>query len=181
MSNIYEGPPGGHRIVDPYYTPVKSADGAITYSYQLPPTRIQVYNPGATNWTSIALPSDITRLSDIGYTQSKRNKVGYTLGGFPVVEKQDGGTDKNFIAQLVDTGPWQTTLSAYDFRKNIFNTTDLPDGIGATNGVVLYSLDRVGNEGVLIALSGKSKNDNLEVYVSSYHWALLEFRVKVPN
>ncbi|RPB29667.1 hypothetical protein L211DRAFT_32788 [Terfezia boudieri ATCC MYA-4762] len=136
MSNIYQGPPGGYRIVDPYYTPVKSSDGTTTYTYQLPPTRIQ----------------------------SKRNKVGYTLGGFPVVEKQDGGTDKNFIAQVVDTGTWQTTLSAYDFRTNKFNASELPDEIGATNNVVLYSLDRVGDEGVLIALAGKSKNNNLEAY-----------------
>ena len=166
MSNIYEGPPGGHRIVEPYYTPVKSADGTTTYTYQLPPTRIQVYDPSATNWTSIALPSDIHRLSDVGYTQSKRNKVGYTLGGFPVVEEQDGGIDKDFLAERVDTGAWQSTLSAYDFRKNTFNTTELPDDIGATNNVVLYSLDRVGDEGVLIALAGKSNNNNAEKYVS---------------
>lgn len=167
MSNIYQGPPGGFRIVDPYYTPVKAADGATTYSYQLPPTRIQVYDAETANWTSISLSSDIHRLSDIGYTQSKRNRVGYTLGGFPVVEKQDGGTDQNFIAQLVDTNNWQATLSTYDFRTNTFNTSELPDDIGATNNVVLHSLDRVGDEGVLIALSGKSKNNNQEEYVSA--------------
>jgi len=183
MSNAYEGPPGGHRITEPYYTPVKAADGSTTYTFQLPPIAIHAYNRTAANWTSISLPPNIHRLSDIGYTQSKRNKVGYTLGGFPVVEQRDLGTNKNLVPPLNDPSVWQNTLSAYDFRKNIFNTSDVPDGIGATAYVLLHSLDRVGDEGVLIGLAGKSKNKNLEDFVSygSCLWALSEFQTKSPN
>ncbi|KAF8422747.1 hypothetical protein EV426DRAFT_165093 [Tirmania nivea] len=174
MSNIYQGPPGGYRIKEPYFTSAKGADGTTTYTFQLPPTRIHVYDAATANWTSIALPSDINRSSDVGYTQSKRNKVGYTLGGFPVVEKQNGA-DPDFVASTVDTGAlWQNTLTAYDFRKNVFNTSELPDGIGATTNVILYSLDRVGDEGVLIALGGKSKNNNVQEYVSLSPMLLLD-------
>jgi len=162
---------------------VKAADGSTTYRYQLPPPAIHAYNTKAANWTSISLPSSIHRLSDLGYTQSKRNKVGYTIGGFPVVEQQNEATNKDFVAQLVDTGVWQTTLSTYDFKKGTFNTSDLPDDIGATNSVILHSLDRVGGEGVLIALGGKSKNSGQEAYVSydSCLWALSEFQTKSPD
>jgi len=166
MSPAYEGPPPGYRIGDPYYTPVKAADGSTRYTYQLPPAAIHAYNTTTANWTSISLPSGIHRLTEIGYTQSKRNKIGYTLGGFPVVEQKDGGTDKNFIAPIVDMSTWQTTLSTYDFRKNTFNTSELPDDIGPTAFVMLHSLDRVGDEGVLIALAGKSKKGNRDDYVS---------------
>jgi len=168
MSNIYEGPPPGHRIVDPYYTPVKAANGSITYTYQLPPPSIHVYDTTTAIWASISIPSNIHRLTNMGYTQSRRNKVGYMLGGYPVVEQQNGGTNQSFVAQLVDQGEWQNTLLAYDFRKNTFIPSDLPDDIGATSGVVLHSLDRVGDEGVLIALAGTSKNNESQLGYVSY-------------
>jgi len=174
MSNIYEGPPPGHRIGYPYYTPVKAANGSITYTYQLPPPSIHVYDTAAASWASIPLPSNIHRLCNMGYTQSKRNKVGYMLGGYPVVEQQNGGTDQSFVARLVDPDIWNHTLLAYDFKKNTFNTSGLPNDIGATSNVVLHSLDSVGDEGVLIALAGTWGGSSQMGYVSygSCLWAL---------
>lgn len=168
QNTAYQGPPSGHRIGAPYYTATKdNTTGDVVYKYELPPPRIQVYDAAKDNWTSIALPSDIHRLSDIGFTQSKRNKVGYTLGGFPVTEEQES-SEKDFMAYTNDY-VWQTTLAAYDFNTNKFNTSELPDDIGATNNVVLHSLDRVGDEGVLVALSGRSKNNNIDEYVSNFN------------
>jgi len=166
MSNIYEGPPTGHRIADPYYTPVKAANGSITYTYQLPPPSIHVYDTAAASWTSISLPSNIHRLCVMGYTQSKRNKVGYMLGGLPVVEQQNEHTNQSFVARTISQDYGTYNLSAYDFRKNTFNTSYLPDDIGTTTGVVLHSLDRVGDEGVLIALGGSGRVPELR-YVSN--------------
>ena len=65
-----------------------------------------------------------------------------------MVEQQNEATNKDFSAQLVNTDVWENTLSAYDFRKNTFNTSDLLDDIGTTNSMTLHSLDRVGDEGV---------------------------------
>ena len=184
MSPAFEGPPPGSRIGGPYYTSVKAADGSTIYRYQLPPAAIHAYNTTTANWTSISLPSDIHRLTEIGYTQSKRNKVGYTLGGFSVVEQQAEPTNKDFIARTANGGgPWQTTLSAYDFRKNTFNTSELPDDIGPTAYLILHSLDRVGEEGVLISLAGKSKKGNRDDYVSygSCLSTVSEFQTNSPN
>ena len=58
-------------------------------------------------------------------------------------------------------------MSEYDFSTGKFNITEMPDYIGATRGLEMHSLDRVGNEGVLIAFAGKSINRNsLEQYVN---------------
>jgi len=175
--SVYEGPPGGYRIGAPYYTTVKAANGSTTYTYQLPLAAIHAYDTTTANWTSISLPSDIHRLAEIGYAQSKRNKIGYMLGGFPVVEEQDGGAIGNSIADTVDMRSWKATLSAYDFRKKLFSTFQVSDDIGPMAYVILHSLDRVGEEGVLISLAGKSKKGNLDDYVSygSCLWTLSEF------
>jgi len=109
--------------------------------------------------------------------------VGYMLGGFPVVEQQDGGTNQSFVGQLIK-GVWKNTLSAYDFKSNTFNTSDLPDDIGATSSVVLHSLDEVGDEGVLIAFAGRWKDigyklDNVSNGLCL--WALSGLQTKPPN
>ena len=72
MSNAYEGPPPGHRIKEPYYRAVELVNGLITYTYQLPPPSIHIYDTAVASWASISLPSNIPRLSNMGYTQSKR-------------------------------------------------------------------------------------------------------------
>jgi len=152
-----------------YYTPLQAANGSITYTYQLPPPSIHVYDTAAANWASISLPSNIRRLHNMGYAQSKRNKVGYMLGASSVVEQQD---------------VWTNTLSAYDFKKNLFNTSGLSDDIDPMTDVVLHSLDRVGDEGVLIALAGMSHNiGGLVDYVSysSCLSALSGCQTKSPN
>ena len=158
MSLVYEGPPTGHRIREPYYTQNSSG-----FYYHLPDPRVFAYDSKTGDWSS-QLQKDIHRLSDTGYTQSARNKVGYTVGGLRVTEEDSSPTD--FIPPNV--GAWVSTMSAYDFRTGKFNITEMPDDIGFTRQLVMHSLDRVGNAGVLIAFAGKSNNNNLEEYVSFY-------------
>ena len=158
MNNAFVGPPTGNRIREPYYT--QNASG---YYYRLPDPRIFIYDPKTANWSwSPPLQKDIHRLSNTAYAQSARNKVGYTFGGRGVVETDFELSD--FYADTVNT--WVSTMSTYDFRKGEFSITDMPDDIGATSWVEMHSLDRVGNEGVLVAFAGKSNNNNLEKFVS---------------
>ena len=156
MSLVYVGPPTGHRIGAPYYTSNSSG-----YYYQLPPTRIFSYDPTSGNWSS-QVQSGIHRLSDVAYTQSVRNKVGYTFGGTLVTEEDS--SPSAFLPANV--GAWVSTFSEYDFKTGKFNITSMPDDIGITKQLIMHSLDRVGNEGVLVAFGGKSNNNNLELYVS---------------
>jgi len=182
IMSAYEGPPPGYRIWDPYFTTMKAGNGSTTYKFQLPPAAIHAYNTTTANWTAISLPSNIHRLTHTGYTQSRRNKVGYMLGGVPIVEQEDGGLGEDFTHTVVEDR-WKTTLSAYDFRKNTFNISVLPLQIGPVAFVVLHSLDRVGDEGVLIALGGQRRPSSTSYYVSygSCLWNSSDFKTKSSN
>ena len=129
------------------------------------------YDIEAGTWSSVLLPKGVSRVFDTAFTQSARNKVGYTLGGTLVKERDFSTTD--FFAAV---GDWVDTMSAYDFRTGDFNFTTLPDSIGQTTQVIMHSLDRVGKEGILVALAGRSKKDNIEQVVSFYsntrHWVV---------
>lgn len=159
MSYGYEGPPPGYRVGEPYYTQNSSGN-----YYHLPDQRVFAYDPKTGNWSS-KLQKDIHRMSDTGAAQSARNKVGYMLGGLWVIAETSSRMDP-FPSRPV--GAWVSTMSQYDFRTGVFNTTELPEDIGATSRVMMHSLDRVGNEGVLVAFAGKSKNNNVEEFVSFY-------------
>ena len=158
MSNIYEGPPRGYRIHEPYY--IQNTSG---FYYQLPDPRIFAYDPQTGDWSSKLLHA--RRLSDTAYAQSARNGMGYTFGGLTVNENAYNPSD--WVPEV--TGDSVSTMSKYDFTTGEFNITDMPGDIGATRGVVMHSLDRVGIEGALVAFAGKATNtNNLEQYVSLY-------------
>ena len=78
------------------------------------------------------------------------------VGGLRVTEEEFSSTESFPPAVNV----WVSTMSKYDFSTGEFNITQMPDDIGATRGVVMHSLDRVGAEGVLVAFAGKSTNIN---------------------
>ena len=111
------------------------------------------------------LPNDVHRLFDNGYTQSARNKVGYTLGGNLVKERDFSPTE--FWAGV---GDWTDKMSAYDFRTGELTFTNMPFGIGQTTQVIMHSLDRVGNEGILVAFGGIANNNNIHPAVSFYSY-----------
>ena len=160
MNSVMEGPPPGQKIGEPYYT--QNISG---FYFQLPDPRIFAYDPKSGNWSSSLLRKDIYRLSDTGYAQSARNKVGYTLGGLRVVEEMSSPTA--FAAPDVTT--WLSSMSTYDFRTKNLTTTDIPVDINLSSRVEMHSLDRVGNEGVLVAFAGRTNtidNNGVEGYVS---------------
>ena len=159
MSLFYTGPPPGYQIREPYYTHNISG-----YYFQLPAPRVFAYDPTTGNWSSW-LHNDIHRLSDTAYTQSSRNKVGYTVGGLQVTEKDSSPTD--FTPQPF--GIWISTMSKYDFRTMKFTITEMPDDVGATSRVEMHCLERVGKEGVLVAFAGQSKNNLIEEWVCCYY------------
>lgn len=158
-----EGPPKGYKIREPYYT--QNASG---YYFQLPDPRVFVYDPQTGNWTSELLPKDVHRVFDSAYAQSTRNKVGYSFGG-TLVKERDFST-KDFYAASSE-GDWLDTMSAYDFRTGKFNFTTMPDSIGKTILVLMHGLDRVGNEGILVAFAGRFTVKNVEKVVSIYSHA----------
>lgn len=153
-----EGPPPGQRILEPYYTQNTSG-----YYFQLPDPRVFAFDPQTGNWSSELLPQGVHRVYDAAYTQSARNQVGYTFGGTRVKEKQFSNTE--FFAQIND-GDWLDSMAAYDFRTGKFNFTTMPDSVGQTKLAMMHSLDRVGNEGVLVAFAGRSSKNNVVQTVS---------------
>ena len=160
MSLSSKGPPPGYPIGEPYYTHNISG-----YYFQLPAPRVFAYDPKTGNWSSW-LQKDIHRLSDTAFTQSSRNKVGYTFGGLQVNEKDSSPSE--FTPQAV--GLWISTMSKFDFRTKKFTITEMPDDVGTTSRVEMHCLDRVGKEGVLVAFAGKSKNNLIEEYVCCYYF-----------
>lgn len=165
MSLVLVGPPPGHRIREPYFTQNSSG-----FYFHLPEPRIFAFDPKTGNWTSEE-QKNIHRLTDIAYTQSARNKVGYTFGGNRVVEEDSSATD--FLP--AGAGAWVSTMSKYDFRTGKFNITDMPADVGLTKSALMHSLDRVGKEGVLIAFGGKSNNNNNEEWVSPFFFIYIYY------
>lgn len=157
-------PPDGHEIGAPYNTNNESG-----YYYQLPKQRIFSYNSKTRKWSSELLP-DISRIADSAYTQSTRNKVGYLFGGYAIPENDMAQTKMSFSDH--DFGPWLDKMVAYDFKTGKPNITQLPalsmgdlvddraleayfaKGIGKTVHAIMHSLDRVGNEGILVTFGG---------------------------
>ena len=150
--------PTGNQIREPYYT--QNASG---YYFQLPAPRIFAYDPRTGNWSSELLPKGVRRIFDTAYTQSARNAVGYAFGGTLVKEKQFSAT--SFTAGAYD-GDWLDLMTMYDFRTGKFNSTIMPSIIGKTKLAMVHSLDRVGDEGVLVVFAGMSYNNNILQYVS---------------
>lgn len=127
-------------------------------SYQLPDARVFAYDPQTGNWTS-KLQKNVGRYSDSAYTQSARNQVGYTFGGFKVNE-----ADATKIG-----GGWVNTMSKYNFTMGEFTSLeDMPPEIGNTKNVVMHNLERVGKEGVLVTFAGSSNRSDGEQPVSIY-------------
>ena len=160
----YEGPPMGHRIREPYY--IQNTSG---YYFQLPDVRVFAYSPGTGRWSS-QLQTDVSRIVSNAYTQSARNKIGYTLGGIFVMER-DFSTKEFFAPTSV--GGWLDSMSAYDFKTGKFSFSTVPDGIGKTIMVLMHSLDRVGKEGILVAFAGRFSKNNIEQVVSFHSCARL--------
>lgn len=156
--SIMEGPAPGQRIRAPYYT--QNASG---YYFQLPQSRIFSYDSQTENWSSQLLPTDIHRVFNLANTQSVRNKVGYTLGGVLLKDRDSSMSDFTVNPNL---GAWLDSMSAYDFRTGKFNFTTLPVDIGPTSQVIMHCLDRVGKEGILVAFAGISNNNNVLQAVS---------------
>ena len=161
---LLEGPVE-KQVGEPYITPTSSG-----YHYQLPELRVFAYDPTTGNWSSYS-QKDIRRQSDTAY--AVRDMIGYTFGGLQVVESSDSPS-VNFDPQK-EFGAWISTISKYDFRSHkFFDSTPVPDWIGAVSRVEMHSLDNVGEEGVLIAFAGKiQKNDpNLdEQYVCNLSYS----------
>lgn len=60
--------------------------------FQLPDPRMFAFDPQTRNWSSQSLPKGIGRFFGAGYTQSARNKIGYTLGGTLVTQSGESMT-----------------------------------------------------------------------------------------
>ena len=159
-------PPYGNEIGAPYNTNNESG-----YYYQLPEQRIFSYNSQTRKWSSKLLP-DISRIADSAYTQSTRNKVGYLFGGYEVPEDRESQSKMSFYDHY--QGRWLDKMVAYDLNTGKLNVTQLPalpmgdpaddraleanfaKGIGKTVHAIMHSLDRVGNEGILVTFGGAS-------------------------
>ena len=155
----WEGPQPGHKITEPYYKHNTSG-----YYFQLPQPRIFAYDPQAGNWSSELLPNNVRRVVENAYTQSARNRVGYSFGGF-LVPEHDFSTE-DFYAKDSE-GEALDKLSVYNFETKKFNFTSMPVDIGKTRQVLMHSLDRVGSEGTLIAFAGTNL-DTGEKFVSLF-------------
>lgn len=145
----YKGPPPGMQIGEPYKT-----RGSLGIYFHYPDTRVFAYDPKTGNWSS-ELHHNLTRLSDTAYAQSTRNKVGYIFGGNEVNEVDFLSTNDTPYSVITST---VSTMSTYDFRTGKFNVTENPSEIGAIQGLQMHCLERVGNEGVLVAFSGTNVN-----------------------
>ena len=88
------------------------------------------------------------------FAQSARNKAGYILGGQLVKERQISATDFVAASSEGTRDDFISIMSTYDFRTGKFNFTPTPDIIGRTIMIRMHCLDRVGNEGVLVAFAG---------------------------
>lgn len=159
-----EGPPNGHTIATPYYSQNSSG-----YYYQLPDTRMFAYDPQTGNWSSQLLTKDVQRIFDSASTQSARNKVGYTFGGY-LVQESDFSTKEMDFWGHVRQGEMLDSMSAYNFRTGKFTFSSMPDGVGRTIHARMHSLDRVGNEGVLVAFAGVSRNNKIQKSVSFHSY-----------
>lgn len=156
-------PPVGDTIGAPYYT--KNSSG---YYFQLPQQRIFSYNSQTREWSSELLPKDIVRTCGSAYTQSVRNKVGYSLGGYVLPETRSSDAEIAFGDN--SNAPGLEKMLAYNLKTTIlpntgkFNVSQLPDGpngysMGGTGQrvhAIMHCLDRVGNEGILVAFAGGS-------------------------
>lgn len=156
-------PPNGDKIGAPYVT-----NNVSGYYYELPEQRIFSYNSHTRGWSSSKpLPKDIDRTTGSAYTQSARNKVGFSFGGY-LVPGENFAKDEIVFADN-SWKPWIDKMVAYDLKTGEFNVTQLPAlpngdttrGIGPTVHAIMHSLDRVGNEGILVAFAGAySFNDS---------------------
>ncbi|KAF8464445.1 hypothetical protein BDZ91DRAFT_729867 [Kalaharituber pfeilii] len=141
FSIVYHGP-NAQRFGPPYF---------FDSDYmQLPRPRVFHYDPSAKNWTSTEQPEDIKRRSGISYTQSIRQRLGFSLGGMGVLEYKK-------LAKGEIPGPaddvMRAKLATYSMRNKTWTDDQVPDEMGPTVEGVLVNLERVGNEGVLRPMS----------------------------
>lgn len=161
----WQGPPPGYRITEPYYK-----HNTAGYYFQLPQPRIFTYDPQAGSWSTELVLTHVRRVAENAYTQSARNRVGYSFGGFLVAEAE--ASSEEFYTQGKE-GEALDQFSAYDFETKKINFTSMPVDIGKTHLVLVHSLDRVGSEGTLVAFAGISDNDTDDKFVSLFFFAFL--------
>ena len=173
MSSGMEGPPPGKAVGEPYFT--RNSSGS---HFQLPDPRVFAYDPKTGNWSSSLLEKGIHRLSDAAYAQSATNRVGYTLGGLLVTESSNAlpGYVPNVLPNFIeDVGlpnfvtvesneQWVYRMTKYDFRSGEF--TKIPTKVDITSRAVMHSLERIGDEGILVAFAGRYNNNTQ--FVSLY-------------
>lgn len=143
------GPDPGYSLGPPYIT--QNSSGTF---YHIPVPRTFAYDAETGNWTSKVHP-ELERLSNTGYAQSARNKVGYMLGGHWIAGTSSsiGGSP----SALYPTPPKLVySLSSYNFMTDEFNTSRIPTELGSVRGLEMHCLERVGNEGVLVAFGGRA-------------------------
>lgn len=143
----YHGPPGA-LYGAPLFT-------GTTNTWNAPTPRMFKYDPQNRTWSNKLLPTDVTRVSTISWTSSQRLRRGWTLGGLVTIEQANTKPD-----WMVDLDKYLNTMTEYSFINDTWETSNLPDGIGATVDGELISLDRVGDEGVLLFLAGEERWTN---------------------
>jgi len=123
-------------------------------NFQLPSARMFTYDVRNRTWSSTPLDQGVRRISTASWVSNERLRRGYVLGGVIITEESTGLPN-------VITDTWLNTMTQYDFEKKKWKTEPLPEAIGTTIDGGLISLDRVGEDGVLLFLGGEHRDSSV--------------------
>jgi len=123
--------------------------------FKLPEARLFTYDVSRKTWSSLVLDQGMRRISTASWVSNQRLRRGYVLGGIYITEESTGTPEPY---PLTDT--WLDTMTQYDFEKKEWKTDPLPNEIGTTVDGGLITLDRVGEDGVLLFLGGEQRDSS---------------------